>query len=124
MEQRPNTPPQAQPQPPVEPRDETIARVEREQGRGVEAENEIDGTDPTSRRQVGRRSLARAGIIGTVIAVPAAIVTVLAGGGMGLALGLAAAVLVGSGVVVALLGAMREDGQIEREVEHVVEERK
>jgi hypothetical protein len=118
------TPAQPQPEPQVESREDTIARVEREQGRGVEAERQIDGADPTSRRRVGKRSVVRGAIVGTLVAVLVAVISLAAGGGIGIALGLAAAVLIGSGVVISLFGAMQEDGRIERDVERVAEERK
>ncbi len=105
-----------------ETREETIARVEQNMKVGAESQHEPGGADPTSRRHVGRRSLLRAYVIGLGIAIPVAIIIFLVGGSIGLALGIAGAVLIGGGVVVALVGAENEDGRIDDDVEKVASE--
>lgn len=118
MEPRPSQPHS----PEVESRDETIARIQRED-LGAEAQAQPDGADPTSRRHLGRR-LARFGLMGGLAcAIVGVAVTLMVGGGWPLALGIGAAIVISAGVVIALIAAEDEDGRIERDVEHVVENR-
>ena len=108
---------------PVQPeaREETIERIQSDE-MGAESQHEPGGGDPTARRHLGRRGLLKGHMVGGVAAIVAALVIFLIGGSLALSIGIGAAVLIGTGVIVAIVMAEGEDGKIERQVERVDDE--
>ena len=104
-----------------EAREETIERIQSDE-MGAESQHEPGGGDPTARRHLGRRGLLKGHMVGGVAAIVAALVIFLIGGSLALSIGIGAAVLIGTGVIVAIVMAEGEDGKIERQVERVDDE--
>jgi hypothetical protein len=119
----------AQPHP-AESREETIERVVEEADQALEVPTRGEAGDPTSRRGVNRavfkRGLGLAGIgavVGAVLAVilsflPGPVETDTVAGTLGYALVMAVLLALVVGLIGTLILLAREDGRVEREVEH------